>query len=132
MSHFNRGLEQAALHRLAAALEQYENQCTEVVRTWLDMDLYAGVSALVDQMRPCCACLPRLSVPWTVFLISHSELVFCLWRAGSGNSRDPEVQACAGDHYVTLRNLRQSCARVCEGMQGRPAAPPPRWSAPAA
>jgi hypothetical protein len=130
MSDIDRGMEQAMAARLAAALEQYDQQCAEMVRTWLDMEQYAAVSALVDEIRRCCGCLPRLSPPWVAFLISHSELVFCLWEAGSGNSCSPAVQACARDHSATLRNLRQGCARLCEGDQGGPAAPLPRWSAP--
>ena len=130
MSDVNRGMEQATAVRLAAALEQYDRQCAEMVRTWLDMEMYAEVSALVDEMRRCCSWFPLLSVPWAAFLISHSELVFCLWRAGSGNSCSPEVQACARDHAATLRKLRQSCARFCEGDQGGPASPLARRSAP--
>jgi hypothetical protein len=117
MSGTHRGSGQAAAIRLAAALEQYEGECAELVRTWLDMELYAAVSGLVDEMRTCCQWLPALSVPWVAFLISHSELMFRLWQAGSGNSCRPEVQACARDHSVTLRKLRQSCARVCEELQ---------------
>jgi len=112
MSEMHRGLEEAAAVRLAAALDEYDGECAEMVRTWLDMELYAAVSALVEEMRPCCDWLPRLSLPWTVFLISHSELVFCLWRAGSRNSGCPEVQACAREHQAALRHLRQSCARL--------------------
>lgn len=130
MSDMHRGMEEAAAARLAAALEQYDTHCAEMVWTWLDMDLYAAVSTLVDEMRPCCDCLPRLWVPWAAFLISHSELVFCLWRAGSANSCDPGVRACARDHALTLRNLRRGCARLCERGQDGPAAALPHWSAP--
>jgi hypothetical protein len=104
--------------RLAAALEQYDGECAELVRTWLDMELYTEVSGLVDEMRTCCEWFPELSVRWVAFLISHSELMFCLWQSGSGNSRGPEVQACARNHSATLRHLRKGCARVCEKLQG--------------
>jgi hypothetical protein len=130
MSGMDRGIEQATAVRLAAALEQYDTRYAEMVRTWLDMELYAAVSALVHEMGHCASWLPLLSLPWTAFLISHSELVFCLWRAGSGNSRSPEVQACARHHSVTLRNLRQCCGRLREGDQGGPAPPLPHWGAP--
>ena len=130
MPDMDRRMERALAVRLAAALEQYDRQCAELVRTWLDMELYAAVSALVEEMRACCDRLPRLSLPWVAFLISHSELVFCLWRAGKGNSFRPEVQVCAREHAVTLRNLRQGCARLCEGDPPGPAAPLPLCSAP--
>ena len=130
MPDMNRRLEQATAARLAAALDQYDQQRTEMLRTWLDMEVYAAVSKLVDEMRPSCNRLPLLSAPWAAFLISHSELVFRLWRAGSGNSGSPEVQACAREHAACLRNLRQSCARLCDGDQGGPASPSTQRSAP--
>lgn len=129
MPDTDRGMEQAIAARLAAALKQYDRQCAEMVRTWLDMELYAAVSARVDEMRACCESLSRLSVPWVAFLISHSELVFCLWRAGSGNSCSPEVQACARSHSVALRDLRQGCARLVAWEQGSQAPPLPSLSA---
>lgn len=109
-------MERAIAFQLAAALERYEEQSAEMVRTWLDMDLYAQVSGLVDEMRLHCASLSRLSVPWVAFLISHSELVFCLWRLGSRPAGGcPEVQACVGRHSAALRDLRQCCVRLFRG-----------------
>lgn len=130
MSDVNRGMEQAIAAQLAAALSQYDRQCAEMVRTWLDMELYAAVSASIDEMGSYCESLSRLSVPWIAFLISHSELVFCLWRAGSGNSFSPEVQACVRGHWVALRDLRQSCAGLVEREQGGQAPRLPSLSAP--
>lgn len=127
MSDMNRGLERVIALRLATTLQQYEEQCAEMVRTWLDMELYAAVSALVDEMRPRCASLPRLSVPWMTFLISHSELVFSLWQAGKGAARSPEVQACLTQHSLAVQGLQQACVRLA---QGDPASPFPRMSTP--
>lgn len=130
MSDMNRGLEQAIAMQLVSSLEQYEEQCAEMVRTWLDMETYAEVSALVDEMRPRCASLPRLSVAWMAFLISHSELVFCLWRAGAGSSGKPEVQACLLQHAAAVRSLRQYCVRLAQGELGGQALPFPRGNVP--
>ena len=130
MSDTNTGVEQATARRLAAALEQYDRQCAEMVRTWLDIDLYMAVSTLVDDMRACCGSLSRLSGPWLAFLISHCDLVFSLYRAGSGCSCSPEVQACVCEHSVALRNLRRSCLRLCKGHHDGTAPPFPRWRAP--
>lgn len=113
MSEMNREEQQAMAIRLAAALEQYDRTCAEMVRSWLDMELYAAVSALVEEMRPCCDWLPRLAVPWAAFLMAHCDLVFSLYQAGSGRSCCPDVQACARHHSVALGHLRQSCARLC-------------------
>ena len=68
MSDMDTGLERAVAARLAASLQQYEQQCAEMVRTWLDMELYAAVSALVDEMRLYCESLSGLRVPWVAFL----------------------------------------------------------------
>jgi hypothetical protein len=109
-------MERAIARQLAAALERYEEQSAEMVRTWLDMELYAEVSRQVDEMRLYCGSLPQLSVPWVGFLISHSELVFSLWRSGTRpSSNRPELQACVGKHTAALRHLRQSCARLSAG-----------------
>jgi hypothetical protein len=118
-------MEQEIAAQLAAALKQYDRRCTEMVRTWLDMELYTEVSATVDEMRAHCEGVSRLSVPWVAFLISHSELVFCLWREGSGNSRCPDVQACVRSHSVALRHLRQCCASLVHLEQGGQAPPLP-------
>ncbi|MBK6004792.1 hypothetical protein JJB11_01705 [Ramlibacter ginsenosidimutans] len=102
--------------QLARALERYDEQSAEMVRTWLDMELYAEVSKGVDEMRGYCASLPRLSVAWVEFLIAHSELVFSLWRSGSRPSRScPELEACVGKHTAALGHLRQGCARLLRG-----------------
>jgi hypothetical protein len=131
MSHANRGMEWALAFQLAAALEQYEEQSAKMVRTWLDMELYAEVSGLVDEIRRYCASLSRLSVPWVVLLISHSELVFCLWRSDGQPSSTREVQACVRKHSAALGALRQSCDRLFrEGQGGPPASLLSRWSAP--
>lgn len=110
MSPSDSGMEEA-MDAVLGALERYDQQCAEMVGRWLDMDLYAAVSALVEEMRRCCNGLPRVSLPWSVFLISHSELVFALWRAGSGSSRSPELQACVRRHALAVRSLRQACFR---------------------
>jgi hypothetical protein len=116
MSETNKGIERAIAFQLAAALERYDEQSAEMVRTWLDIELYAEVSRRVDEMRGYCGCLSRLSVPWVAFLISHSELVFCLWRSGSRPCGScPEVQACVRKHSAALRDLRQSCVGLFRG-----------------
>jgi hypothetical protein len=116
MSEGKNGVERAVACQLAAALQRYDEGSEEMVRTWLDMRLYSEVSATVDEMRLYSAGLSRLSVPWVEFLISHSELVFCLWRLDSRPSAScPEVQACVSKHSAALRQLRQSCAHLFKG-----------------
>jgi hypothetical protein len=116
MSEMNKGIERAIAFQLACALERYDEDSAEMVRTWLDMELYAEVSRRVDEMRLHCGSLSRLSVPWVAFLISHSELVFCLWRTSERPSSScPEVQACVSRHSAAVRDLRESCARLFRG-----------------
>jgi hypothetical protein len=116
MSETNKMMERAIAFQLACALERYDEESAELVRTWLDMELYAEVSRRVDEMRRYCASLSRLSAPWVTFLISHSELVFCLWGSGSRPcSGRPEVQVCVSKHSAALRDLRESCARLSRG-----------------
>jgi hypothetical protein len=127
MAETNKRTERAIAAELASALERYEEQSAELVRTWLDMELYAEVSRGVDQMRLYCGSLSRLSVPWVAFLISHSELVFSLWRSPRRPPGScPEVEACVGRHTVALRLLRQSCVGLYGGAQetaGTPSLP---------
>ena len=59
----------ATAFRLAALLEQYEQDVEELAATWRDAGLYERVSREIDEMRLLCAGLPMLSAPWVHVLI---------------------------------------------------------------
>jgi hypothetical protein len=95
--------------RLAALLEEYEQHVGELTSTWLDAALYARVSREIGEMRLLCAALPLLSVPWVHLLISHAELVHCLWTCPPDGEESHPAERCKAHHLVAIRALRQKC-----------------------
>ena len=100
----------AIAFQLAAALEQYDQDVTAMVDTWLDMDLYHQVSAQVERIRMYSAALPALSVHWVELLIAHAELVHSLWRL-----RFQEVEA----DRARLQQVRERHARCIASLRMR-------------
>jgi hypothetical protein len=112
---------EAAARQLVAALEDYERDARALVATWLDMDLYATVSARVDELKLCCCALPNLSVPWVSLLISHAELVHCLWRSSQPSPpRRGEVQQRLEEHLACVRRLHAGAERIASRPPARP------------
>ena len=94
---------------LAALLEQYEQDVDQLTSTWCDADLYERVNQELGQMRLLCGGLPMLSVAWVHVLISHAELVHCLWRGMAGAKGSRPAEDCKADHLLAVRALRQKC-----------------------
>lgn len=118
----SQAIEATARH-LMAALEEYERDARALVESWLDMDLYALVSAEIDDLKLCCSSLPNLSVPWVSLLISHAELVHCLWRSSQPLPPGPgEVERRLAEHLECVRWLHARAERIAS----RVAADPPR------
>ncbi|HEX7891847.1 MAG TPA: hypothetical protein VF522_21045 [Ramlibacter sp.] len=109
---------QATARHLVVALESYEPHVRELVSGWLDMELYLTVSAEVDDLKLCCSTLPELSVPWVSLLISHAELVHCLWRSSQPvPPRRYEVERRLDEHLESVRWLRAR-AKMIAGAPG--------------
>jgi hypothetical protein len=109
MSASQRRAIDAIAFELAAALENYDKDTEQLVATWLDMELYQSVSRQVDHMRMLCAALPPLAVPWVNLLISHSELVHCLWKCGEKFAPSEEFGECHARHAIAVTALRERC-----------------------
>jgi hypothetical protein len=107
----------AAAFQLAALLERYEEHVEQLVLSWLDMDLYAQVGREVDEMRLHCASLPQLSVPWVHLLISHTELIHCLWKCSPAGEPSPLLVECRGKHATAIRDLREKCIYYFSRME---------------
>lgn len=117
----SQAIEATARH-LMAALDEYERDARALVESWLDMDLYAVVSAEIDGLKLCCSTLPNLSVPWVSLLISHAELVHCLWR--SSQPLPPgreEVERRLAEHLQCVHWLHARAERI---VSRAPAAAP--------
>jgi hypothetical protein len=114
MSHCECQAVQAAAHELEAWLTTYELHVHELVFTWLDMDLYRTVSDEIDVIRGLCAGLPELSVPWVGLLVSHAELVHCLWRRGQPGQRPDsgELQQRLQEHPQCIAGLAERSRRL--------------------
>lgn len=110
--------QRAAQHRIAievaASLRGYERDIRLLVVTWLDMGLYEEVSVQVDEIRACCALLPEAAVPWIGLLVSHADLVHCLWRSSQAQDRpaDAEIQLRLSEHLGCIESLACRCRRI--------------------
>ena len=107
---------QAAALEVEAALEAYETHVRRLVHSWLDMDLYRHVSAEIDEIRSFCMLLPELSIPWVALLVSHAELVHCLWRSDQPGQRvtPRDLQSRLEDHVQCIRRLAESSRRLAD------------------
>jgi hypothetical protein len=101
--------QDAVAFELAAALESYEEEVQRLVGTWLDMELYASVSSRVDRMKMLSASLPQLAVPWVHLLISHAELIHCLWKCGEQSRSSRDVEQCRERHVLAITAMREKC-----------------------
>ena len=115
-----------AAAELAAALDMYERHVHKLVDTWLDMDLYLVVSGEIDAIKLRCAPLPELSVPWIALLISHAELVHCLWRRSQSSPRSEtdETQQRLAEHLHSIQLLAARCRTLAQSAGARAATRP--------
>lgn len=107
---------QALAFELVAALENYERDTEVLVATWLDMEQYQLVSRQVDHLRLLCAALPQMAVPWVGLLISHAELMHCLWKCGEAFVPSPDFDVCRGRHQRAVATLREKCVWLFSKM----------------
>ena len=99
--------------QLTAALDQYDRDVGRMVDTWLDMELYHGVSEEIEEIRLYSAALPRISVQWVELLIAHAELVHCLWRLRFQDDRQQgcKLHEARNRHAACIASLRNRCVR---------------------
>ena len=112
----------AIAFQLAAALEDYEQQVTAMVDTWLDMDLYHEVSEHIETIRMLSATLPQLGAPWVELLIAHAELVHSLWRLRvRDDAADREkLQGVRARHTLAVQSLKAPClGLLARGQQAQ-------------
>ena len=105
----------AIAFQLAAELEKYDQDTDKLIRTWPDMDLYRELSAQIDRIRMYSSALAEARVQWVELLITHSELVHCLWRAEYGqpapDAREQLAQV-RERHADCVAALRNRCLRL--------------------
>ena len=82
-----------------------------LAETWLDMELYRTVSEEVEEIRLLAASASTLSVPWVELLISHAELIHCLWR-NKFAAGDPRLGELRVRHAKAVATLRRQCLRL--------------------
>lgn len=118
-SHFVE-LEAAAV-QLLAALGDYEEHVTQLVRLWsadADMEHYARVSRQVDGIRDLCGMLPSAGALWATVLISHTELMHSLWRVSQSRDAGLVVGEQLQDHIAVIAALRAKCRRMIASTAG--------------
>lgn len=91
--------------KLAAALEQYEQDLRALAQTWLDPDLFRRVQQQFCELRMLGAALPKLSASWVAVLVSRAHLVDAACRCtGSALS-------VLQDHLSAVESARHRCVR---------------------
>ncbi|QJW85301.1 hypothetical protein HK414_23655 [Ramlibacter terrae] len=110
-----------ALHtiavQLATALDHYELEFNALMRNWPEMEMYAGVSRRMDELRMYSASLPVLSVQYVSLLIAHAELVHALWKTQTrGGYTAVDLANVREDHRAAIADLRRKCLRLLAGM----------------
>jgi hypothetical protein len=106
----------------ADALARYELHVRRLAATWLDMELYRTVSTEIDEIQRYCKGLPQFSVAWVALLISHAELIHCLWRSSQPGSAVPwkERQHCLLDHIACIHVLADRCIDLARQQHDAP------------
>lgn len=99
----------ATAFRIAALLEQYEQDVEDLESPWPDVELHARMSRDLDEMRVLCAAVPLLSVPWVHLMISNAEFLHCLRSGPAGGEPSVAARRCKGEHLVAIRALRERC-----------------------
>jgi hypothetical protein len=107
-------LRASSARQATSALARYERHVRRLAATWLDMELYATVSAEMDEIRRFATVVPALAVPCTAVLISHADLIHALWAANQ-----PGAQPCPGEvdrrleeHLHCIDALARRCVRI--------------------
>jgi hypothetical protein len=103
----------------AAALARYERHVRRLAATWLEMELYATVSAEIDEIGRACAQLPDVQVSWVALLVSHTELVHALWRVGKPSLEVDDSSLALREHLQCIDALARRCLRLAGLLQSR-------------
>jgi hypothetical protein len=101
--------EIAAAARLLAALDEYE-QALLATGPVYDPELYAGLAAHFERLRPLAIAVPGFSVSWVGLLISRVDFTHSLFKAKKGDLSTLGAQFEA--HLQTVVELKQRCAKV--------------------
>lgn len=104
----------AIAFQLVGALEKYDRDVVAMMESWRDLDLYRAASTQLDEVRLYCSVLRDVRVQWVELLITHAELVHCLWRVQYGNEQLAlEKAADVREHHAdAIKALRNRCLRV--------------------
>jgi hypothetical protein len=131
MSETERAAQHAMAIEVVVFLRTYERHILQLVATWFDMPLYQAVSSEIDEIRACCASLPETSVAWVGVLISHADLVHCLWRSSQAHGKPAadEIQSRLSEHLACIATLAHDCERLAATPQAEPHTEPQRaWT----
>lgn len=99
----------ATAFHIAATLEEYEERVSHLVAHRREMEPYADVVKEFGRLRSYCASLPQLSVPWVDLLISHSQLLDCLWHMRDQDRDASKLQQRLHRHAASVAVLATRC-----------------------
>ena len=111
----------AIAFQLVAALEPYERDAAALLAHWPDLERYREMSEGIERVRLYSSSLPEVRVHWVELLITHAELVHCLWRDQYGNGVPPADATLAllqERHSECVAALRDRCLRIFRSQPG--------------
>lgn len=91
--------------KLAAALEQYEEDLRRLAETWLDPWLFRRIQQEFGELRILGASLPKLSVSWVAVLVSRAHLLDAIC------SRTGSALSALQEHLSAVESVRHRCLR---------------------
>ena len=97
---------------LAAALDAYEVVCSQLVRRWQDMDLYAAAGTAIAAIREHGVSVPSLTVLTLQLAIAHCELESTLWQKLGGEVAPERLQAILDRHARAVQELRWAARKL--------------------
>jgi hypothetical protein len=102
----------AIAFQLVATLEHYEQDLDALLLDWPDTQRYEAIRRHMDNIQMYSSSVPSLAVSAVALLISHSELVFTLWRGQPGSRpAGDELLRVRADHRGCVASLRRHCLR---------------------
>lgn len=109
---------------LCSALDRYEQDVEDLVRSWPDPQRYRRVTDAMEQVRTASAPLPRLSVSFIELLIAHAELAQGLWNSRDDQQPVESVWPAMEQHRGAVFRLREACLTIMAGTHrfGQPSA----------
>lgn len=105
------------IEHVAVALGRYQGHLALLVESWPSMELYASVSADMNEVRSLAFHLPTLSAPLCELIISHAELVSALLQGPGQALAGASLDEIRARHREVARRMLQRCSLLAATLE---------------